>query len=185
MKSLLILDIDETLIHTEERLLYQKTASKKNYDFETEFDGVLFSTVKRPFLKEFIDYAFSNFNIAIWTAATRDYAESILKNIGINEDDLIFFYCEENCTIRRDMESMKTYGVKNLNKLRKKGIDLERVLIVDDIAETAINNYGNLIHIKGFYDDLNDVELLKLISYLEKIKHESSYRKIDKRGWSS
>ena len=59
-----------------------------------------------------------------------------------------------------------------------------KVLIVDDKSETAVNNYGNLIQIKPFTDDLNDTELLKLISYLETIKDESNYRRIEKRGWS-
>jgi RNA polymerase II subunit A small phosphatase-like protein len=68
--------------------------------------------------------------------------------------------------------------------LRKRGYDLNKVLIVDDIVETAVNNYGNLIQIKTFTDDTDDTELLKLISYLEKIKNEPNYRRIEKRGWS-
>jgi RNA polymerase II subunit A small phosphatase-like protein len=63
--------------------------------------------------------------------------------------------------------------------------ELNRILIVDDIYNTAINNISNLIQIKPFYFDNNDTELLKLISYLQKIKDESNYRTINKRGWSN
>ena len=62
--------------------------------------------------------------------------------------------------------------------------ELNKVLIVDDISETAINNRDNLVLIKPFYFDDKDTELLKLISYLEKIKDESNYRRIDKRNWN-
>jgi len=68
--------------------------------------------------------------------------------------------------------------------LKKSGYDLDRILIVDDIRETAVNNYGNLILIKPFTDNTDDTELLKLISYLQTIKDEPNYRRIEKRGWS-
>ena len=48
-------------------------------------------------------------------------------------------------------------------------VDLE---IKTDLRKSAVS------------DDLNDTELLKLISYLETIKDESNYRRIEKRGWS-
>jgi RNA polymerase II subunit A small phosphatase-like protein len=180
MKPLLILDIDETLIHTE-----SDEFSNHIYDFK--FNGnreSSYYTKKRPYLDQFLDYAFENFDIAIWTAAGEDYAKEIIKNIGILESSLKFLYTKDKCTIKFNIEYLKYYGVKNLNKLKKKGYDLNKVLIIDDIRDTAINNYGNLILIKSFKDDNNDTELLKLISYLQKIKDEPNYRRIEKRGWS-
>jgi RNA polymerase II subunit A small phosphatase-like protein len=183
MKPLLILDLDETLIHTEN--VPDSFADQYDYDFKFKGNGIsLYYTKKRPYLQQFLDYAYANFDIAVWTAAGEDYAKEILKNIGILEKSLLFFYTKDNCTIKRDYETSDYYGIKNLNKLKKKGFDLDRVLIVDDRRETAINNYGNLILIKPFTDNNDDTELLKLISYLETIKDESNYRRIEKRGWS-
>lgn len=51
------------------------------------------------------------------------------------------------------------------------------------INQKLLGNYGNLIKIKAFKDDNDDTELLKLISYLEKIKNEPDFRRIEKRGW--
>ena len=184
MKPLIILDIDETLVHTEN----VPTEYSGNWDYDFKFSGngkSLFYTKKRPYLDQFLDYAYQNFDVAIWTAAGEDYAKQILENIGILERSLVFFYTQDNCTIKRDYENSDYYGIKNLNKLKKKGFDLDKVLIIDDKQETAINNYGNLIHIKPFTDDMNDTELLKLISYLETIKDERNYRRIEKRGWSN
>jgi RNA polymerase II subunit A small phosphatase-like protein len=56
---------------------------------------------------------------------------------------------------------------------------------VDDIYETAENNYGNLIKISTFACQANDTELLKLMSYLETIKDKPDLRRIEKRGWSN
>jgi RNA polymerase II subunit A small phosphatase-like protein len=184
MKPLLILDIDETLIHAES--FPKEFEDKIKFDFKfKENEKSLYYVIKRPYLNEFLNYVFENFEVAIWTAAGYEYAEEILKGIGIDKKNLTFFYTQENCTIKLDYESSQYYGVKNLNKLKKKGYDLDKILIVDDISKTAINNYGNLIKIKQFKDDSDDIELLKLISYLEKIKNEPNYRSIEKRGWSN
>jgi RNA polymerase II subunit A small phosphatase-like protein len=183
VKPLIILDIDETLIHTESVPLEYE----KHYDYDFKFKGLgksFYYTKKRPFLDQFLNYVFESFDVAIWTAAGEDYALEILKGINIDKSKLKFFYTQENCTIKLSYDYSDYYGVKNLNKLKKKGYNLDKVLIVDDKSETAVNNYGNLIQVKPFTDDLDDTELLKLISYLETIKDEPNYRRIEKRGWS-
>jgi RNA polymerase II subunit A small phosphatase-like protein len=183
VKPLIILDIDETLIHTENVPLEYE----KHYDYDFKFKGLgksFYYTKKRPFLDQFLKYVFENFDVSIWTAAGDEYALEILKGINIDKSKLKFFYTQENCTIKLSYDYSDYYGVKNLNKLKKKGYDLNRVLIVDDKSETAVNNYSNLIQVKPFTDDLDDSELLKLISYLETIKDEPNYRRIEKRGWS-
>ena len=192
MKSLLVLDIDETLIHCEE--FPKDYFEEGEYHFKIDFgedDPKAYFGNERPFLKEFLDYAFKNFDVAIWTASTEDYATIVLESIGVDINKLVFFYTRENCGMRLDYETGHYYGIKNLSKLRKKGTikrkygrELDRVLIVDDIEKTAINNFGNLIQIEPFIYNSNDVELLKLISYLEKIKNEPNYRSINKRGWN-
>jgi len=195
MKGLLLLDLDETLIHSEE---FPRTQpSEKDFDFRIGFKGedYWYMTKKRPFLDEFIKFSFENFDVGVWTASTDDYATIVLENIGIDKNLLKCFYTRENCGMRLDYETNSYYGVKNLQKLKKRAWskpyttkvsqmrELDRILIVEDIAETAVNNRSNLILIKPFYFDNNDTELLKLISYLQKIKDEPNYRTIDKRNW--
>ena len=188
-KKLLILDLDETLIHATDD--YQLEG---DYDFKFELGGTKWSweqktvyfVMKRPFLDEFLKYAFQNFNVAIWTAGGIDYARKIIEGIGITESSLEFFYTRNNCTIKVDYASGMYYGEKRLSKVSKSmGWDLEEMLIVDDVPETAVHNYGNLIRIRGFYGDNSDTELLKLSNYLEKIKDEVNFRRIEKRGWSN
>ena len=196
-RGLILLDLDETLIHSEE--FPRLAPSMKDFDFKVSFESdnsFWYMTKKRPFLKEFLEFLFTNFDVGIWTASGEDYALKIIENIGIDKSKLKCFYTKENCSLRLDYETNRYYGLKNLQKLKKKGWaksytnrtgnirELNKILIVDDISETAINNTDNLVLIKPFYFDDKDTELLKLISYLKKIKDESNYRRIDKRNWN-
>ena len=184
--KLLILDMDETLIHSES-FRDHDYISEGAYDFKFSVgEDYWYFTIKRPFLDEFMKYAFDNFKVAIWTAAGADYAAAVMKGCGINTKKLEFFWTRERCTMKYDFETGFHYGVKNLDKVKKSlGWDLNNILIVDDVLKTAINNYGNLIHIKEFLYQRNDTELLKLMNYLETIKDEPNFRAIEKRGWSS
>lgn len=192
MKKLLILDMDETLLHTEcfRDIDYLEEGS---YDFKFPLGGGGWSndehwyfTIKRPFLDEFMNYAFDNFKVAIWTAGGSDYASEAISRSGLDKNKLEFFWARERCTMKYDFETGFRYGVKNLEKVHKSlGWDLNNVLIVDDVQKTAINNYGNLIHIKEFCNDRSDIELKKLMNYLDKIKDSNNFRSIEKRGWSN
>lgn len=192
MKKLLILDMDETLLHTEcfRDIDYLEEGS---YDFKFPLGGGGWSndehwyfTIKRPFLDEFMKYVFDNFKVAIWTAGGSDYASEAISRSGLDKNKLEFFWARERCTMKYDFETGFRYGVKNLEKVHKSlGWNLNNVLIVDDVQKTAINNYGNLIHIKEFCNDRSDIELNKLMGYLDKIKDSNNFRSIEKRGWSN
>lgn len=192
MKKLLILDMDETLLHTES-FRESGYVPEGSYDFKFPLGGGGWSndehwyfTLKRPFLDEFMKYAFDNFKVAIWTAGSSDYASEAISRAGIDKNKLEFFWTRERCTMKYDFETGFKYGVKNLEKVHKSlGWDLNNVLIVDDVIRTAINNYGNLIHIKEFCNDRSDIELNKLMGYLDKIKDSNNFRSIEKRGWSN
>lgn len=184
--KLLILDIDECLIHS----VHKTQVSEMSYNFyKNSFDVLdgMYRTMKRPNLEEFLNYTFNNFNIAVWTAAGADYASDVLKNIGINEAYLAFFYSEKNCTPKYDygdgwgMGSIIYY--KKISKLSKRGWNMENVLMIDDKPE-YIDSYGNVIKISPFYGDDTDTELLSIIKYLDLIKDEKNYRVIDKRNWN-
>jgi carboxy-terminal domain RNA polymerase II polypeptide A small phosphatase len=184
--KLLILDLDECLIHS----VHKTQVSEMSFEFyKNSFDilGGIYRTMKRPHLEEFLNYTFNNFNIAVWTAAGADYTSDVLKNIGINEADLAFFYSEKNCTPKYDYEDDRGMSsviyYKNISKLKKRGFDMEKVLIIDDKPE-YIDSYGNVIKISPFYGDDSDTELLSMIKYLDLIKNEENYREIDKRNWN-
>jgi len=79
----------------------------------------------------------------------------------------------------------KRIVIKDMKKVKRRGYDLKRVLIVDDTPSTWQRNYGNAIHIESYWGSRVDDHLLHLIAYLEHIGQESDVRKVDKRRWRS
>lgn len=74
--KLLILDMDETLLHASEDC-------ENEYDFKIVFGNTTYFVKKRPNLDIFLDFAFSNFKVAVWTAGGIDYASEALIKCGI------------------------------------------------------------------------------------------------------
>ena len=73
--------------------------------------------------------------------------------------------------------------MKPLKKVKRKGFDLDRILIIDDSPHKSKLNYGNAIYPKPYKGESADTELVKLIDYLESIKDEPNFRTIEKRYW--
>lgn len=71
-KILLILDLDETLIHASEA----KLAS-----VDHDFVYAEYFVYKRPGLDEFLNSIKEEFRIAVWSSASDDYVTGIASNI--------------------------------------------------------------------------------------------------------
>jgi len=171
-RPLLILDLDETLVHGTEREL--GTAP--------DFRVARYAVYRRPHLAAFLDYCFSEFEVAVWTSAGRVYASEVVAQI-LGGRELRFFWTAERCTQRMNFASYERYFVKDLRKVRKLGYSLEQVLMVDDSPEKLERHYGNHILIPPFEGDLSDAELPALAEYLRNIRDEPNYRCIEKRHW--
>ena len=73
--------------------------------------------------------------------------------------------------------------VKDLKKVKKRGFDLKKVLILDDLPETYARNYGNAIPIRPFYGECADLELVRVRDLLEYLGKVENVRHIEKRPW--
>ena len=173
--KLLILDIDETLIHS----------SEKQLDRIPDFRLDKYFVYIRPGLKEFISNCSKLFNLAIWTASSSEYAIEVIKNIFPDDLRLEFIFTGERCLLKRNLDLDVIEIFKPLKKVKRKGYSLNNILIVDDTAKTFKYNYGNGILIKEYLGESNDNELSLLLKYLEIIGAEENVRVIDKRRWKS
>lgn len=172
-RKLLILDLDETLIYaTEEKL-----------EREADFSVGQYCVCKRPFLNEFLEFCFENFDVAVWTTATKSYAEEILKVILKKDQTLQFLWTRERCTFAFDTEEREHFYVKRMYKIRRCGYKLESVIVVDDSPNVWQSSYGNLVHINKFEGNQGDNELEILPVFLEKLKNVENIRSIEKRSW--
>ena len=185
-KILLILDVDETLIHATEKELNQK------FDFKI-FD---YNVYKRPFLDEFLEDIKNDFLIAIWSSASDDYVEEITKRIIPKDIELEFVWGRSRCTYRRNLQ-IDEYGyydddfrnhyhyIKPLKKVKRKNFNLDRILIVDDSPHKSKDNFGNAIYPREFTGDTEDRELKLLAKYLKSLKDKENVRRIEKRNWQN
>ena len=173
MKPLLILDIDETLLHA------SKTKLSYNHDFEIYEYWVYL----RPGLEAFLRKIPVDYKLALWSSAGEYYVNALAKQLESMRAGFEFVWHREQCTNRYHFHLDDYIPEKHLYKVkRKKGIPLERMLIVDNTPEKCIQNYGNAIYIDSYYGG-PDEALLQLSNYLSKIKDIPNFRKLEKRHW--
>jgi len=174
-KILLILDLDETLIH----------ATKSNLDSKPDFEYADYYVYKRPKLNWFLNSINKHFQIAIWSSADDKYVEDIVDIIRPISIEFRFIWGRSRCTTKRNFELDEYVHEKRLKKIKKQGFTLEKALIVDDSPEKTKDNFGNAIYIKAFNGIQQDDELTNLFNYLITIKDVENVRKVEKRGWDN
>ncbi len=173
---LLILDLDETLIHSTLEPLARPA------DFVV---GESFHVYGRPGLEGLLDVAFSHFAVAVWTSATDDYAAEVVRRVFPDPRRLEFVWCRSRCTLRHDRDVAEEYWLKDLKKVRRRGFSLGRVLVVDDCPRSLSRHRGNLVAVSPFLGDSDDDDLPRLARYLPEIAGAPDVRAIDKRGWKN
>ena len=170
---LLILDIDETLVFS----------TLTPLDREEDFMIDQYFVYRRPHLNDFFPYCLDNFRTAVWSSSSPSYAEAMMDHILSEAGTLEFIWSREQCTQKINPESGQLYWLKNLKKVKRRGYDLDRVLMIDDSPEKLQKNYGNHLLVRPFLGDETDNELLYLKKYLESLRNIDNIRSLDKRGW--
>lgn len=186
--DIVVLDLDQTVISSEILKKSYAEEGDKVYDIESnrekskhfEYQNMegMYVIFERPHLQEFMDFLFANFRVGVWTAASQDYANFIVKNILIKnkkERKLDFFMC----SYHGEKSSAMYKGPKDLDmivELYQNNCSKRNILIVDDYIEVYKVQPRNCIIAKEFYyfneDSENDDFLLnvmdKLKEYLKK-----------------
>jgi len=116
-----------------------------------------FRVYHRPYLQDFLDYIFENYNVAVFTAASKDYAAFIIdKIILVKPDrklDFIFF------SYHTDISRKYYNSPKNLKVLwdvfKIRGYRENNTIIIDDLDE-VYNGNNNKNVIRAPYFDAAD-----------------------------
>ncbi|KAF9763424.1 RNA polymerase II subunit A C-terminal domain phosphatase [Nosema granulosis] len=146
-KLVLVLDLDQTVLHT--------TISKDYMEGVDNFvlDGLTYAVKIRPFFRRMLDLIHDKFEIHVYTMGTKRYAEKICR---ILDPDKIYF---GDRIISRSVNNGQY--VKTLNRLFCLH---ENVIILDDRADVW-DYSSNLILVKPFIfwntGDLNDPSQLR------------------------
>lgn len=170
---LLILDLDETLIH----------ATKIPLERGGDFRVGPYHVYVRPGFGEFIRLVSGAYRLAVWTSSSPMYAAGVCGALFGDECPLEFVWACDRCTPTRDFATDSWSQAKRLRKVKRKGFDLDRVLMVDDSPEKLAKNYGNLVQVSQFLGDPSDDELAALAAYLLRIARFPDFRAVEKRRW--
>jgi TFIIF-interacting CTD phosphatase-like protein len=186
--KLLILDLDETLIHASATRLDRshRICFAESPDFLV-YDYYIY---KRPDLDRFIATCLEWFDVAVWTSSGSEYAAKIVSAIFPNPQSLKFIWTRDRCSILSncnydliDGHYPQYYSRKPLWKVKRRGYKIESIIAIDDTPKKWEQSYGNLIMVKPFQGDLFDRELAHLLIYLDTLRHVENIRTIEKRGW--
>lgn len=174
----IILDLDNTLLSAVplEDFSWDGKTKKKSLKFDIHNMEEYYIIFERPYLQSFLTFLFKNFNVSVWSAASKDYVlfivkEIILKNHPERNLDYIFF--SYHCNWSKN----KMKGIKKLDMIwdifKIKGFDESNTFIIDDLPEVQKIQPCNCLSIKEFEFDEegseNDEELKKLIDRLKKL----------------
>lgn len=168
------MDIDETLIHGREEPLER----------ECDFSAGRFFIYLRPQVREFLASVAEQYDLACWSSATKDYLDSIVNELMSELScEPLFVWDRSRCTRRIDPFNGEEYFLKDLKKVRNRGVDLSRVIILEDEPRKVHRHYGNALYVKPYEGDIEDEELPGLARYLEFISTSPDFRKVEKRFW--
>lgn len=171
-RKLLVLDLDETLIH----------ATEETLGHDEDFRVGPYRVHLRPHLSDFVSGMLTQFKVGVWTASGESYAAQVVERI-FPSGALEFVWSSKRCTTTRDWMTGEYQSIKNLQKLKSKGYPLESIIAVDDTPAKYARSYGNLVTVREFVGDRSDAELPLLAAYLAHLADVPNVRSIEKRNW--
>jgi TFIIF-interacting CTD phosphatase-like protein len=161
MKKNLYLDLDLTLVYVETFIL-----GYVEPDFNFKLEDRTYYVNKRPHLDDFLNFCFTNFNVSIITASTRDYATEIVKNLNIT-NKLQALITRENLVKEEYLVQTLSTGMRTYTSDYVKVIN--NGILVDDKDYIMQGENNKLIQVIPYFPHNNeDDSLLTVLEQLQK-----------------
>ena len=153
-RKTLVLDLDETLVHSS-----FIPFEENDIVLEVDFDNVLYNiyVLVRPKALQFLINMSKYFEIVIFTASLSKYANPLLDIIDPKKVCSYRLY-RDHCTL------INGIFVKELKRLNR---NIKDIIIIDNSPTSYAFNPQNGIPIKSWFEDKNDNELEKLEPFLK------------------
>jgi len=183
-KKILVLDLDETLIHAD----FDEEFSSDEYDTVIQFKAkneeakkekniedsdstsCCLSEVEeddvhtvgifiRKGVKHFLEEVNKYFEVGIFTASVKEYADAVISFLDPENKLIKFRLYRNNCINFND-----AFTVKDLRIF--KNVDLKKIVLLDNSMYSFAAQINNGILINSFINDKEDNELFNALNYL-------------------
>ena len=164
-KKTLVLDLDETLVHSSFKRV-------KNCDIKQpiDIDGscqTVFVNV-RPFAEDFIQQMSKYYEIVMFTASIQKYAQPIFNKLDTERLCSAMLF-RESCSI----DPKTGFMVKDMTRLGRR---IEDVIIIDNSPNSYHYQPENALPSKTWINDRLDYELRDMIPFLRKLTEVKDVR---------
>ena len=166
-KKTLVLDLDETLVHSiGEGAVDSSSPSDFTIQVEQQNSSHDVHVMVRPHVEEFLERMSKRYELVIFTASISKYANPLL-NVIDKTGNIPFRLFREHCTL------INTAFIKDLSLL---GRELKDIVILDNNPTAYALNHYNGFPIKSWFDDKKDNELIKISPILEFLSYVPDVR---------
>lgn len=161
-KKCLVLDLDETLVHSSFK--YLRTA---NFVIPVEIDDQIHNVyvIKRPKVDEFLKKVGELYEVVVFTASVARYGDPLL--------DILDKSGSIHHRLFRD--SCYNYGGNYIKNLSQLGRPLNDLIILDNSPASYIFHPQHAIPISSWFSDIHDNELLDILPLLEDLSRVDVY----------
>ena len=168
-KKLLLIDLDETLVHSEFRNkdnykaldLFTKNSKchSKTFSYSDENYIYYIDVFFRPHLKNFLKEVSKYFDLAIFTAAMKCYADIIIDYIDPKNEFFQFRLYRDAC-----IPLQQRLYIKDLRII--KDYDPMNVILMDNSLYSFMNQPSNGMLVNSFYTNHKDTQLISAKNFL-------------------
>jgi len=164
----LVLDLDETLVHAQ-LSEWIDIPHPPSFSVKVDTGGVTqeFAIWERPGLREFVERVAELFEVVVFTASQKSYADRVLNALDPNRRLFRFRLFRDHCVF---------YDGAFLKDLSVLGRDLSKVVIVDNSPHAFGFQLDNGVPIESWMGDQSDEELKRLLPFLVKLSQAQDVR---------
>ncbi|KAK6539414.1 hypothetical protein TWF694_009639 [Orbilia ellipsospora] len=154
-KKCLVLDLDETLVHSSFRQLLQQPDFTIPVEIEGSYHNIY--VIKRPGVDQFMKRVGELYEVVVFTASVSKYGDPLLDQLDIHS-------VVHHRLFRDSCYNHQGNYVKDLSQL---GRDLKDTIIIDNSPTSYIFHPQHALPVSSWFSDAHDNELLDLIPVLE------------------
>jgi TFIIF-interacting CTD phosphatase-like protein len=108
---------------------------------------------ERPHLQEFLSWLFANYNVSVWTAASKDYALFVIRTILLAKPgrDIDYIFFDYHCKLSKRIFNKNTKDLRLLfDVFNIENYMPSNTIIIDDYDHVIETNPDNSIQVEEF-----------------------------------